>query len=258
MRQRGGGHFEAGGSRSAGIVKRGDYIPRHLAARVRLGQGIQPTDSMTKTQREVYILTNPAMPGLVKVGLATAGVENRAHSLASHAGVPSAFEVVGVYGFPPEIDFKDLLHIEREAHLRLAPFRYTEGKEFFKTTPEQAGSVLHQLQTEARDNLALGLTPTGGTRQGVLVDAPREQARFRRATLIPLKPPQHWHVWQEREKEGGRVSVVQLFPRTYWTKGGGNGRVKRDKAKGTYTICVLCQDTACPDFRKTLPSKNGL
>ena len=90
---------------------------------------------MTQAKREVYVLTNPAMPGLVKVGLATTGVENRAHSLSSHAGIPTPFEVVGVYEFPLEIDFKDLFHIEREAHRRLAPFRHTEGKEFFKTTP---------------------------------------------------------------------------------------------------------------------------
>lgn len=194
------------------------------------------------------------MPGLVKVGLATSGVENRVRSLAT-AGVPAEFEVIATYMFPQEIDYKDLVQLEREAHRRLAPFRYSGNREFFKTTPEQASVVLRQLQVEAEDNLARGLTPTGGARQVRLVTVEPEQAGVRRSPLVPLKPPEHWHVLRERDREGNQATVFELLPRTYWTKGGSNGRVKRDKAEGTYSICVPCKDTACPDFGKTRPGK---
>jgi hypothetical protein len=39
----------------------------------------------------VYVLTNEAMPGLVKIGLTTDSVEARLTQLSSHTGVPLPF-----------------------------------------------------------------------------------------------------------------------------------------------------------------------
>mgnify|MGYP001551136906 CR=1 FL=1 len=40
----------------------------------------------------VYVLTNEAMPGIVKIGLTSDSVESRLSSLNSHSGVPLPFE----------------------------------------------------------------------------------------------------------------------------------------------------------------------
>ncbi|NBO92714.1 MAG: GIY-YIG nuclease family protein, partial [Planctomycetia bacterium] len=40
----------------------------------------------------VYVLTNEAMPGLIKIGLTSDSVESRLTSLSSHTGVPLPFE----------------------------------------------------------------------------------------------------------------------------------------------------------------------
>jgi hypothetical protein len=40
----------------------------------------------------LYVLTNPFMPGLVKVGCTTGSVEDRIYDLSSSTGVPVAFQ----------------------------------------------------------------------------------------------------------------------------------------------------------------------
>ena len=55
----------------------------------------------------VYVLTNEAMPGLVKIGLTADTVEARLTQLSSHTGVPLAFECY----FAAEVQY-DLLRVE--------------------------------------------------------------------------------------------------------------------------------------------------
>ena len=187
------------------------------------------------------------MPGLLKVGMTTAGVDNRVVALST--GVPEDFIVERVYTYPAEMKQGYLHIIEREAHRRLAPFRYRENREFFKTSIEQADDVMTTLRKEALQNLDKGLTPIGGPTQERIVEAPKETKRF-------LKPPQHWHVWNENLKdEEERVIRLQLDPRTYWTKSGCQQRVKRDVMKGTFSIFTLCNDKNCPDFGMPRPKR---
>ena len=201
---------------------------------------------MRRGKKELYVLTNPIMPGLIKVGCTTTDVEDRVNSLST--AVPADFNIAARCEFPEEIEYKGLLELEKEAHRRLAEFRYAENREFFRTTPEHASDVLQQLQNEAITHIAQGLTPTGKARQVALVEVPREPTQRK-------KPPEHWHVWQEQNREDERVTVLALFPQTYWTKGGARGRVKRNREKGTYSTYVTCNDNACPDSGKIRPSK---
>ena len=206
---------------------------------------------MKQSKRELYVLTNPALPGLIKVGLTTQGAESRARTLTASAAVPENFEVAGAYEFPNEIETRELHQLEREAHKRLTAFRYPGSREFFKTTPEQAGRVLQQLQKEAKENIARGLNPAGRPRQPVLLEI-SPQPSDKRAS----RPPVHWHVWEERDQLGKRVTNLELLPKTYWTKSGANGRVKKVKADGRHGVCILCQDTECPDFGQTKAQKD--
>ena len=208
--------------------------------------------------RELYVMTNPAMPGLVKVGLTTVGAENRADSLSAHAGVPFPFEVVGAYEFPPGIDYAGLILIEREAHSRLGKFRRSARKEFVKASLEDVEPVLVQLQSDVRRNIDLGLTPIGGARQEKLMDVSREEASVRRRSLLPPEPPDHWHVWSGQAGDGVPVTSLDLLPRTYWTKGGARGRVTRNKAGGVYSVLAVCSDSFCSDFMKFPPRKHAV
>jgi hypothetical protein len=79
----------------------------------------------------VYVLTNEAMPGLVKIGLTTDSVEARLTNLSSHTGVPLAFEC----NFAAEVE--DGVKIEKTLHQLFAEVRINPKREFFRLDPEK-------------------------------------------------------------------------------------------------------------------------
>lgn len=83
----------------------------------------------------VYILTNPSMPGLVKIGKTTRDVEQRANELWQ-TGVPTPFEVAR-YVFSP-----DCGQLELWIHARLDDFRAHGSREFFRCEVSRA---IHEL-----------------------------------------------------------------------------------------------------------------
>jgi hypothetical protein len=92
----------------------------------------------------VYILTNPAMPGLVKIGMTGRTPSQRIAELTRATGVPSPFEVV--WSAP----VSDCAWVEAAVHRLLADRRVSAGREFFradvalarKTVEAAAGSLL--------------------------------------------------------------------------------------------------------------------
>lgn len=80
----------------------------------------------------VYILTNPAMPGLVKIGKTSRqDVETRLGELYS-TGVPLAFECA--YAGRVEDETK----VERAFHQAFGPYRINSKREFFQIEPPEA------------------------------------------------------------------------------------------------------------------------
>ena len=79
----------------------------------------------------VYVLTNEAMPGLVKLGRTTDSVEARLTGLSSHTGVPLAFECY----FAAEVN--DGARIEKLLHQLFAEYRVNPKREFFRLDPEK-------------------------------------------------------------------------------------------------------------------------
>ena len=73
----------------------------------------------------VYILKNPAMPDLIKIGHTKRTARERANELYT-TGVPEPFEVA--YEFPCE----DHERLEREIHKKLADHRNNPEREFFR------------------------------------------------------------------------------------------------------------------------------
>lgn len=79
----------------------------------------------------VYVLTNEAMPGLVKIGLTNDSVESRLTQLSAHTGVPLPYECY----FAAEID--DAERIEKKLHQLFAEARINPRREFFRLDPEK-------------------------------------------------------------------------------------------------------------------------
>ena len=88
----------------------------------------------------VYVLANPAMPGLVKIGKTTqSDVKLRMNQLYT-TGVPVPFECVYA------IEVVDCSKVESALHIAFGPSRINPNREFFKIDSEQAIAILKLLQ----------------------------------------------------------------------------------------------------------------
>jgi hypothetical protein len=79
----------------------------------------------------IYVLTNEAMPGLVKIGLTTDDVSNRVAALSSATGVPLPFECY----FAAEV--KNCSKLEKILHQLFSENRVNPKREFFRVEPER-------------------------------------------------------------------------------------------------------------------------
>ncbi|NVM80003.1 hypothetical protein FHW83_005847 [Duganella sp. SG902] len=90
----------------------------------------------------VYVLTNPAMPGLVKIGKTTQEeVDQRMKQLYS-TGVPVPFECVFACRVP------DSSVVEKALHHAFGQLRINPTREFFRIEPDRIVSILKLLHVE--------------------------------------------------------------------------------------------------------------
>ena len=113
----------------------------------------------------VYALTNPAMPGFVKIGMTDgADVQARMNTLYS-TGVPFPFECAIAW----EIEGKEAEEIETALHTAFGPNRVNPSREFFEIDPEQVQALLRVMP--GRD-----VTPRPRVAVGEAGDEDREAA----------------------------------------------------------------------------------
>lgn len=89
----------------------------------------------------VYILSNPAMPGLIKIGRTSGSPGARAIAL-SQTGVPMPFKVDFSIWLP------DCVDAERQAHSRFDKFRVSQAREFFTCKSSDVESFLEDYRQE--------------------------------------------------------------------------------------------------------------
>ena len=88
----------------------------------------------------VYVLTNPAMPNLVKIGKTTqSDISVRLSQLYS-TGVPLPFSCV----YAAEVE--DCTKAEKALHIAFGPYQINPKREFFQIDPEQAIAILKLLE----------------------------------------------------------------------------------------------------------------
>jgi len=87
----------------------------------------------------VYILTNPVILDLVKIGRTT-NLEERVRSLSAHSGVPVPFEVY--YACTVE----DSVKVEKYLHEGFGDHRVNPKREFFRINPERVLSILKLVE----------------------------------------------------------------------------------------------------------------
>lgn len=90
---------------------------------------------MEQEQHIVYVLTNEAMPGLVKIGRTGTDLKIRLKQLYS-TGVPVPFECVYA------CKVGDCAEVEKTLHFAFGHNRLNVNREFFKIEPERVVAVL--------------------------------------------------------------------------------------------------------------------
>lgn len=92
-------------------------------------------------QGSVYVLSNPSMPGIVKIGVTQDSVEKRCKTISKATGVPMPFEV------EYECTVDDCYKVEKALQAAFAPDRVNDNREFFKVTATQVIAILQLVQT---------------------------------------------------------------------------------------------------------------
>jgi hypothetical protein len=87
----------------------------------------------------VYVLTNPAMPGLVKIGRTSYEDANTRIAQLYSSGVPFPFKLE----FACKVENPD--EVERALHVAFSPSRVNSRREFFSIDPGQAIAILKLL-----------------------------------------------------------------------------------------------------------------
>lgn len=103
----------------------------------------------------VYVLYNPSMEGVVKIGRTQASSEERAAEISRATGVPMSFIVVH-----DEL-VCDCVAVEKRLHDRFAYARLNPRREFFRIPLKDAVKALQEIAVEFRDP-AQGVIYSGG------------------------------------------------------------------------------------------------
>jgi len=89
----------------------------------------------------VYVLTNEAMPGIVKIGMTTSPIESRMLQLDT-TGVPLPFECY----YAARV--KDQKRVEKALHEAFGDHRVRKSREFFRLDPYKAKVILELVAEE--------------------------------------------------------------------------------------------------------------
>lgn len=134
--------------------------------------------SESKVPEIVYLLTNPTMPDLVKIGR-TKDLEERLRQLSTHSGVPVPFECFYA------CEVADSVKVEKALHDAFGDHRINSRREFFRLNPDRAVAILELVAIKdatlaaevAEDQAELDALHREQTR--------REQFRFSMVDIAP-------------------------------------------------------------------------
>lgn len=122
----------------------------------------------------VYVLTNPVMPGLVKIGCTDSEDAGARIAQLYSTGVPVPFNIE----FAARVD--DILAVESALHRAFAPNRINPKREFFRLEPDQPIAILKLLHVQDATTEVSTRTDAETDEQSKLA---AEQQRTRRPNL---------------------------------------------------------------------------
>ena len=133
----------------------------------------------------VYVLTNEAMPGLVKIGCTQSDLAARVRSLFQ-TGVPLPFEVFYA------CEVSDCRFVEKQLHDAFGDHRVSKSREFFRIAPERVKAALligAKSEIKIGEEIFENLPDTTETASEVKaeVEAAKRRGKFK-FSMIGIKP----------------------------------------------------------------------
>lgn len=132
----------------------------------------------------VYVLTNEAMPGLVKIGSTIDDLTGRIRALFG-TGVPLPFELFYA------CEVKDCRFVERQIHDAFGDHRISKSREFFRIAPERVKAALTIAalrEIKLGDEIFENLPDTHGASEvKAEVESAKRRAKFQ-FSMIGIKP----------------------------------------------------------------------
>ena len=117
-----------------------DSVEERLSRARQENESVDQTYSTDRLRGYLYILMNPAMPGLIKIGKTTRRPTDRTRELSAATGVPVPFVVIY------ELMVDDCHQAEKRVHETLDHYRVNDGREFFKMATSDAIDVMHAVK----------------------------------------------------------------------------------------------------------------
>ena len=152
----------------------------------------------------VYILTNEAMPGLVKIGRTDDGKLNARIKQLDTTGVPLPFECFYAVKVP------DAVAIEKKLHQGLDECRVRDRREFFETTPEQAKALLSVAEIMGGEDVTpKGPVVSDPTDTQALEKAHKRRSRFHFG-ILGIEPGERLQFKKDKTIECEVVSDSQV------------------------------------------------
>ncbi len=154
----------------------------------------------------VYVLTNPGIPGLVKIGYTKNDPQQRARELYG-TGVAYPFEVAY------QLRCAGYRAVERAAHALLDEYRVNDGREFFACTVQDAVEAIQECagsnmlaEQDFRVQTASAVLPSAAaaksSRNGL------RHVMYGAALLLAAL----WGVWAWFDASGNAAATVQAAP----------------------------------------------
>ena len=100
-------------------------------------KGLTSTPSVDK--QYVYVLSNPSMPGLLKVGYSKNNPHKRVKQLDRSTSIPTGFKVEWSY------PCYNAIQLEGEVHKVLDSYRVNRGREFFRISLQEVKETVERL-----------------------------------------------------------------------------------------------------------------
>ena len=171
-------------------------------------------NGMSSSLSIVYVLTNSAMPGLVKIGYTSQDDANSRIAQLYTTGVPVPFTIEYA------CKVQNAEEVEKALHVAFGPNRINPKREFFRIEPDQAIAILKAAYREFVERVGETAEPRGSKTQLVLEVIGKMSGTFSLADLERACPGVSRDMIRRvlNTQKGQTVDCIGRGPGALWQK----------------------------------------